>query len=255
MPVDIDEALAALRRDGYFVTRAPVRGEEAGRFVLEVGRSLGEIYVPKDCDPAEPVIRTAPTRARRAAPFDRPEAIGWHGDFATYEDRPEISLVYITRPDPRGGDFGAWRLASVARVIAALRATGDGRTAFDLLSREPLPFSYADGEAPRWFLVIEPRSETEIGLRFYLPSIRRGCIAEYGEVPPRIAIALAAVEHAADDVAEVVPTQEGSLLIASNWFALHDRVRQTISRTRENREALLCFIAHQYAGPRQIDAV
>src|SRR4051812_45781459 len=65
MPVDIDEALAALRRDGYFVTRVPVGGEESTRFVLEVGRSLGEIYVPKDCDPAEPVIRTTPTRARR----------------------------------------------------------------------------------------------------------------------------------------------------------------------------------------------
>ncbi|MFY9822457.1 MAG: TauD/TfdA family dioxygenase [Thermoanaerobaculia bacterium] len=254
MRVETDEVLASLRRDGYFVARVPVGVEEAVRFVLEVGRSLGEIFVPKDCDPAEPVIRTVPTRARRAAPFDRPEAIGWHGDFATYEDRPEISLVYITRPDPRGGDFGAWRLASVARVIAALRATDDGRTAFDLLSRERLPFSYADGEAPRWFLVVESRSETNIGLRFYLPSIRRGCIAEYGEVPPRVAAALAAVEHAADDVTEIVPTQEGSLLIASNWFALHDRVRQTISRTRENREALLCFVAHQYVGPRQTGA-
>jgi hypothetical protein len=57
-------------------------------------------------------------------------------------------------------------------------------------------------------------------------------------MPPRIAAALAAVEHAADDVAEVVPTQEGSLLVASNWYALHDRVRQTISRSRPNREAL-----------------
>jgi hypothetical protein len=82
-----------------------------------------------------------------------------------------------------------------------------------------------------------------LGLRFYLPSIRRGCIAEYGEIPTRIAAALAAVEHAADDVAEVVPTRAGSLLIASNWFALHDRVRQTISRTRPNREALLCFVS------------
>ena len=132
------------------------------------------------------------------------------------------------------------------RVIAALLETDDGRAAFDLLSREKLPFSYADGEAPRWFHVVEPRPEESIGLRFYLPSIRRGCIAEYGEVPRRVAAALSAVERAADDVAEIVPTQEGSLLIASNWFALHDRVRQTISRTRENREALLCFVAHTH---------
>lgn len=127
------------------------------QLVVDVGRSLGELYVPKDCDPTEPVIRTLPTRARRAAPFDRPEPIGWHGDFATYEDRPEISLVYITRPDPRGGDFGAWRLASVERVICALRGTEEGRASFDLLTQEHLPFSYADNEAPRWFRVIESR--------------------------------------------------------------------------------------------------
>jgi hypothetical protein len=246
--VMIADVLAELKNSGYYVSRVQVGREEAVEFVLEVARSLGEVYVPTDCDPAEPVIRTAPARRRRAAPFDRPEAIGWHGDFATYEDRPELSLVYITSPDPRGGNFGAWRLASVAGVIAALGATDDGRAAFDLLSRERLPFSYADGEQPRWFLAFELRSEPTIGLRFYLPSIRRGCIAEYGEVPPNIASALAVVEHAADEVAEIVPTQEGSLLIASNWFALHDRVRQTISRTRENREALLCFVARQQLG-------
>ncbi len=242
----IDQMETNLHHDGYSVGRVPLGGEEAVRFVLDVARSLGVLFVPKGCGPDEPVIRTSPTRTRRAAPFDRPEAIGWHGDFATYEERPEISLVYITRPDPRGGNFGAWRLASVARIIAALCETRNGRSAFDLLSRERLPFSYADGEAPRWFHVVEARPEGGIGLRFYLPSIRRGCVAEYGEVPPHIAAALAEVESAADEVAETVPTQQGSLLIASNWFALHDRVRQTISRTRENREALLCFVTHTH---------
>ena len=243
--VAIDDVASHLRLDGYYVAHRPVRSEKAVRFLLDIGASLGELFVPKDCDPSQPVIRTAPARTRRAAPFDRPEAIGWHGDFATYEDRPELSLVYITRADPRGGDFGAWRLASVARVVASLRATNDGRASFDLLRREPLPFSYADGEAPRWFQVIEDRPEGSLGLRFYPRSLRRGCIAEYGEVPPRITAALAALERAADKVGEVVPTQEGSLLVASNWFALHDRVRQTISRSRPNREALLCFVARQ----------
>ena len=248
MHVPIDDVLACLRQEGYYVGHVPVDGEEAVGFVLDVGRSLGELFVPRGCDPAAPVIRTTPTRARRAAPFDRPEPIGWHGDFATYEDRPEISLVYITRPDPRGGNFGAWRLASVARVLDALRATVVGRSAFDLLSGERVPFSYADGEAPRWFPVVETGSDGSFGLRFYLPSIRRGCVAEYGEVPSRIAAALTALERAADDVAEVVSTQQGSLLIASNWFVLHDRVQQTISRTQPNREALLCFVAHQHTG-------
>lgn len=245
MPVAIDDTLVALHRQGYYVAHAPVSREEAAQSILGVASSLGEVYVPTDCDPDEPVIRTVPARTRRAAPFDRPEAIGWHGDFATYENRPELSIVYITRPDPRGGNFGAWRLASVARVISALRATAEGREAFDLLSQEKFPFSYAQEEPPRWFPVLEPRPEGNIGLRFYLPSLRRGCLSAYGEIPPHVASALGAVEHAADEVAEVVPTREGSLLITNNWFALHDRVRQTISRTRENREALLCFVAQQ----------
>lgn len=251
MTVVIDETLLALQHKGYYAACAPVGREETVRFVLEVARSLGEVFLPTDCNPDEPVIRTAPTRTRRAAPFDRPEAIGWHGDFATYEDRPELSIVYITRPDPRGGNFGAWRLASVARVIAALCASTEGRAAFDLLSQEKFPFSYAEEEPPRWFPVLESRPGGDIGLRFYLPSIRRGCHSAYGEIPQHVASALEAVERAADEVAEVVPTREGSLLITNNWLALHDRVRQTISRTRENREALLCFVAQQHSALRE----
>jgi hypothetical protein len=239
-----DNLLKHLRHDGYYIERRPLCGESI-EFVLDVGRSLGELYVPSDCDPKTPVIRTSPARSRLAAPFDRPEAIGWHGDFATYEDRPEFSIVYITRPDPRGGHYGAWRLASVERVLESLRTTSEGRSSFDLLKSETLPFTYSDSEAPRRFRVIENRPNGRLGLRFYLPSLRRGLIAEHGEIPSRIAVALAAVEQAADEVAEVVPTQEGSLLIASNWFALHDRVRQTISRRHPNREALLCFVAKE----------
>jgi len=239
--VEVDCVRAALERDGYYVAHAAPQRERSDSFILGLAHSIGELYVPIDCDPAAPLIRTAPTRKRHAAPFDRPNAIGWHGDFATYEDRPELSLVYITRPDPRGGDYGAWRLASVEDVVTALGATEDGRAALGFLSSTPLPFSYSDDEDPRQFLVIEPRREGT-GLRFYLPSIQRGCIAVYGEIPAQIAAALAQVEHAADEVARVVPTREGSLLVTSNWFALHDRVRQTISRKRAKREALLCFV-------------
>jgi hypothetical protein len=245
MSIAVKDLMAHLDRDGYFVALEPICGVPA-QFVLHLGRLLGEVYVPDDCDPMEPVIRTSPTRSGRAAPFDRPQAIGWHGDFATYEERPEFSIVYITRPDPRGGQYGAWRLASVERVIESLWTTKDGRSAIDLLTNETLPFAYADGEPPRWFKVIENRPNGKIGLRFYLPSLRRGCIAAFGEVPSRIADSLVDVERAADGVAEVVPTQEGSLLIASNWFALHDRVRQTISLRHPNREALLCFVARGF---------
>ncbi len=65
-----------------------------------------------------------------------------------YEDRPELSLSFVIHTDPRGGCFGAWRLASVARVIATLRATDEGRTAFELLSRERAPVSVIQMEKP-----------------------------------------------------------------------------------------------------------
>lgn len=240
--VDSNDIRAAVACDGYYVTHVSPPAASADDVMLDLARSLGELYVPVDCDPAVPVIRTAPTRKRHAAPFDRPEPIGWHGDFATYEDRPELSVVYITRPDPRGGDFGAWRLASVSDVITALHATGDGRAAFDFLSSTPLPFSYSEYESPRQFVVFEARPEGRIGMRFYAPSIGRGCMAVHGEVPQRIASALAKVEAATDRAARTVPTSEGSLLVTSNWFALHDRIRQSVSRTRARREALLCFV-------------
>jgi hypothetical protein len=247
--VDTDAVYTAIERDGYYVAHVAPQGATAGDFVLDLARSLGEVYVPVDCDPSTPLIRTSPTRKRHAAPFDRPEPIGWHGDFATYEDRPELSLVYITRPDPRGGDFGAWRLASVADVITTMHASSDGRAAFDFLGSAPLPFSYSDDESPRQFVVFEPRPEGRTGMRFYLPSIRRGCVAVYGEIPPRIESALAEVRAAADRAARIVPTREGSLLVTSNWFALHDRVQQTVSRSRAKREALLCFVKR--TGVRQ----
>jgi hypothetical protein len=243
MDINIDEVVAKLRTDGYYVGRVQPTARAGSKFVLDVARSLGELYVPKDCDPSDPVIHTAPTRSRRAAPFDRSEAIGWHGDFATYEERPELSLVYITLPDPRGGNYGAWRLASVKRVLERIQSNDEGRLAFNLLCSERLPFSYTEGEPSRWFQVIQALPDGAMGIRFYFPSIRRGCIAEYGSVPTRIAAALTQLECAANDVGEIIRTEAGSLLVASNWLALHDRVQQTISRTRPNREALLCFVA------------
>lgn len=244
-PIGVDkrEMLAALQRDGFWVGRLPLRKRVAVDFLLDVARAVGPVFVPQGCDPERPVIRTAPTRIRDVAPFDRPQAIGWHGDFATYDNRPEFSLVYVTRADPRGGDFGAWRLASVSKVIEALRSSKEGRSAIALFAETKLPFSYADGEPSRWFHVLQPRTRKRFGLRFYTPSIRRGCVAEYGSVPPSIGRALTALERSADLVGHVVPTRPGSLLVASNWFALHDRARQTTSSRRLNREALLCFVS------------
>ena len=237
-----DDLLDRLERVGYHHDRVEVSAGEAVAFVVELARSLGELYVPPGCDPAEPVLRTAPTADAEAAPFDRPEAIGWHGDFASHDDRPELSLVLVTRPDPRGPEHGAWRLASVTRMIDALRSTPKGREAFDLLSTEKLPFSYTEDQEPVWYQVLEHRPNGRWGLRFYQPSIERGYRAAGREVPPAVADALGALGAAADSVAETVPTRAGSLLVTDNWFALHDRTDQTVGSGGSEREALLCFV-------------
>jgi hypothetical protein len=230
---------------GYYVADFPDENHRASEFVLEVAHSLGEVYVPEGCDPVEPIIRTAPTRSYRAAAFDRPEAIGWHSDFATYEVRPDFSIIYIARADPRGSAAGAWRLASVRRMIATLISSETGRETLNLFYREKIPFSYAGEHRPNRFFAVEPRPGGEPGLRFYAPSMRRGCLISYGDVPLRIEGALAEIERAADSVSEIVPAEQGSLLVVNNWFALHDRLRQTLSRTRPNREALLCFVSRR----------
>ena len=241
MFVPTRDVFEAIGRDGYYRSRVSTNPENAVRSIVELARSLGELFVPKKCDPAEPVIRTVPTKDDLVAPFDRPAAIGWHGDFATYPDRPELSLVYVTYGDPRGHEFGKWRLASVRRLVESMRSTADGRAALDLFSTERLPFSYTEGEEHRWFRIFEPRAGTRLGLRYYLPSICHGCRAVYGEVPMRVMAASAALERAADEVAETVPTEAGSLLVVNNWFALHDRTEQTVTTMEQNREALLCF--------------
>ena len=141
MFVSTGDLLEAVSRDGYYRSRVSPTPEDAVRLIVELARSLGELFVPERCDPDEPVIRTVPTNADLVAPFDRPAAIGWHGDFATYPDRPELSLVYVTRGDPHGHECGKWRLASVRRLVESMRSTADGRAALDLLSAEELPFS------------------------------------------------------------------------------------------------------------------
>ena len=245
MFVPTGDVLEAVSRDGYYRSRVSPTPEDAVRFIVELARSLGELFVPEGCDPDEPVIRTVPTNDDLAAPFDRPAAIGWHGDFATYPDRPELSLVYVTHGDARGHEFAKWRIASVRRLVDSMRSTADGRAALDLLSTETLPFSYAEGEENRWFRMFEPRAGTELGLRYYLRSLRHGCRAAYGEMPMRIVAATAALERAADEVAETVSTEAGSLLVVNNWFALHDRTGQTVTTMEQNREALLCFAFEQ----------
>lgn len=231
----------ALDSRGYWVGQGPAAAEPEA-FLLALARALGELYVPEGCDEETPVIATRPTPEAGAAPFDRPEPIGWHGDFASHADRPELSFVYVTRADPAGERAGSWRLASVGRVLDQLRTSAEGEAAFDLLRGAPLPFSYADGGEARWFKVFEDRGRAgALGMRFYEPSIIRGCIAVHGEVPPPIASALRLVRTAADAVGNTRTTQRGSLLVIDNWHALHDRTEQSAPSDGSGREALLAF--------------
>lgn len=238
-----------LDAQGYWAGAASLGADlEAG--LLAIARALGPLYVPEGCDPGAPILYTSPSLDPNAAPFDRREPIGWHGDFASHEDRPEISLVYVSRADPAGALAGAWRLASAARLVARLRATAAGRQAVHFLGRERLPFSYAEGRPVRWFRAIEAGAGPGAArLRFYEPSIVRGCRAAYGEVPGAVARALRLVTEAADEICEVRPTPAGSLLVINNWDALHDRAEQSVSGRGEDREALLAFVAQRARRP------
>jgi len=235
----------ALDTDGYWAGINPFAADpETG--LLALARSLGDLYVPEGCDPSAPVLYTSPTLDPAAAPFDRREPIGWHGDFASHDDRPDISLVYVSRSDPAGALAGAWRLASVARLIAQLRSTAEGRAAVDVLSEEMLPFSYAEGKPVRWFRAIETQSGPGAArMRFYEPSIVRGCMTVYGDLPDAVAQALGLVKAAADEIAEIRTTPAGSLLVINNWTALHDRVEQSVTGSGGDREALLAFVAQR----------
>jgi len=245
-PEELAEALRpeierALDFKGYWVGQGPADAEPEA-FLLALARALGHLYVPEGCDEETPVIATRPTPEAGAAPFDRPEPIGWHGDFASHADRPELSFVYVARADPAGEQAGSWRLASVGRVLDQLLTSAEGQAAFNLLREAPLPFSYADGGKVRWFNVFEDRGGVGgLGMRFYEPSIIRGCIAVYGEFPPTIASALRLVRVAADAVGEIRTTRRGSLLVTDNWHALHDRTEQSAPSDGPGREALLAF--------------
>jgi hypothetical protein len=231
----------ALDYRGYWVGDGPV-APGADAFLLALARAVGELYVPEGCDKQVPLIATRPTPEAGAAPFDRPEPIGWHGDFASHADRPELSFVYVARADPAGEQAGSWRLASVGRVVDQLLTSAEGQAAFDLLREAPLPFSYADGGEVRWFNVFEDRGGAgALGMRFYEPSIIRGYIAVHGDVPPAIASALRLVRVAADAVGEIRTTRRGSLLVTDNWRALHDRTEQSAPSDGPGREALLAF--------------
>jgi hypothetical protein len=246
---------AALATHGYAYLPA-FSPDPTGHPLLALARALGPLYVPPDVDPAHPLLETLPSAdASPLAPFDRPEAIGWHNDFSTHPERPVLSLAYLARPDPRGPEHGAWRVASGDLVIAHLRATPEGRDLVDFLLGTDLPYSFTGDGAPSYFRAIEHRGPPpgRLGLRFYGRAMRDGARLAHGNVPAEIEHAIRAVETAADQVGHVLAAPAGALLVTDNWHALHDRLPQSVDGDQALRRSLLCFVETlgELAEPRE----
>ena len=101
-----------LDRNGFYYMPRLLASENARGDFLALAHSLGEPVVPSGCKTTWPVIETQPAlNASIKRPFDRRESIGWHNDFTTHRWRPRWTLMWIVRPDPVGGLFGAWNIA------------------------------------------------------------------------------------------------------------------------------------------------
>ncbi|XXY47289.1 hypothetical protein WME91_45535 [Sorangium sp. So ce269] len=219
--------------------------DPAGVSLLVLARTLGALDLPPDVDPAHPILETHPAaEASSLAPFDRPDAIGWHNDFSTHPERPVLSLAYLTRPDPLGPEHGAWRVASCDRVLDQLHATSDGHEVVRFLLDTDLPYSFTGDGTPSFFRALEPRGSPpkRLGMRFYGRAIRDGARLAYGTIPEEIERAVRAVEGAADQVGHVLVAPAGALLVTDNWHSLHDRLPQCVDPNLSLRRSLLCFV-------------
>jgi Taurine catabolism dioxygenase TauD, TfdA family len=234
----------ALASQGYAYLSA-FSADPTGLRLLTLARTLGPLYLPPGVDSARPILETHPTpTASYLTPFDRPEALGWHNDFSTHTARPAVSLAYLARPDPRGPEHGAWRVASSDLVIEQLHATPEGREAMRLLLYTDLPYSFTGEGSPVFFRAVARRGPPpgRLGLRFYGRAMRDGARLAYGSVPPLVEHALATVEAAADRVGRTLAAPAGALLVTDNWHSLHDRLPLSVEPDLPPRRSLLCFV-------------
>ncbi len=235
---------AALSDDGYAYLPA-FADDSTGEAVVACARALGVLYLPPDVDLAHPIIDTYPAAdASYLAPFDRPEALGWHNDFSTHSERPGVSLAYLARPDPRGPEHGAWRVASCDRIVDHLEATREGQRVVRFLLETDLPFSFTGDGSPAFFRGVGCRSSSRgrPGLRFYGRALRDGARLAYGAVPDEIEHAITTVETAADRIGRKLAAPAGALLVTDNWHSLHDRLPQSVDVDLPRRRSLLCFV-------------
>ena len=233
-----ERVVDSLRTRGYFYDRDFSSNIENDNAVLLAARSLGSLFIPSGTDIRRPLILTRPSiRAPRWRAFDRQEQIGWHNDFSTWTDRPEVSLSWIHREDPAGPLVGAWRVAPVGAVLSKLQDSAEGKRLVDKLSREPQPFGYMDADSARFLYIV-----SESGLRFYGTALTEGARSVFNRVPDHTIEAIGLIEGAADAVGETLPAPTGALLVAHNWLSLHDRTEQTVARNTPRRRARLCFV-------------
>jgi hypothetical protein len=211
---------------------------------LELARELGHIYIPPGASPTRPLIETRPSAgADDFTPFDQPGAIGWHNDFSTHLQRPVMSLAWLARADPL--DLGAWQIASCDEVFASLEITPGGAETLRFLSETELPYSFTrDAPKPAFFRAIERRGpgSGRFGLRFYGRAMRDGARQFYGTIPGIVEHVISEIEAAADRVGHTLHAPSGSLLVADNWHALHNRLTQTVDVALPLRYSCLCFI-------------
>lgn len=248
LPTDMNSLLMEI--DKSFETRGyhyypdfsdPHEGSAA---LLLLARRMGNLDVPDRIINSDPIVTTRPTaRATMGRPFDKPESLGWHNDFSSNADRPEVSLAFIARPDPLGADHGAWRVASVDHVLRHLVGTPSGRSVLRFLLDTPIPFSFARPGPPTLHRVLEPRGGDpgRYKMRFYGRAVRFGLRWVAADQRAAIEDAAAAIEGAADHVGEQYPASAGALLVVHNSFCLHDRTVQTVTG-RLRRQSLLCFV-------------
>jgi hypothetical protein len=229
----------------YFKDFAP-QGDNGAR-LLELIHQLGTPFIPPGKTSQFPIITTKPSaKASPSEPFNRPEQIGWHNDFATRSSRPILSLSWIAQADPAlfEGGKGSWLVAGTKCVLNYIGGTPGGDKVIRFLTETPLPFAYETSDEILWANVIDknPHNIAQIGLRFYRRALFEGCNRAYGKILPPVIVAVKSIEAAANACGILLPATTGSLLICDNWMCLHNRTEQTTENLTSSRIAYLAFI-------------
>lgn len=236
----------SLRAYGYYYEPEFCADTDDASHVLAAAGQLGLVYVPIGTEQHQPVILTQPSRSAPTwRPFDRHASIGWHNDFSTRPGRPVLSLSLIRRGNSDEPSGGAWRVASVASILAELRCTHEGNRLISDLARRAEAFGYHDAGGWRPFRVITQADCNSCGrgLRFYGRALEEGAQLRFGHVPVRTREIITRVKEAADAVGEVLRASTGALLIVDNRLSLHDRLEQSVMGPKgRRRQAWLCFV-------------